>query len=103
MVLSEVLALLLPADAQLRLLCTGDVLEGHDTVSYTHLIGGDDHLAAHLLPLTQQPGARVEAVSYTHLDRQQEAAVSAGSGMVQDAVEALVALGYGSKIGRAHV
>ena len=29
-------------------------------------------------------------------DRQQEAAVSAGSGMVQDAVEALVALGYGS-------
>ena len=29
-------------------------------------------------------------------DRQQEAAVSAGSDMVQDAVEALVALGYGS-------
>ena len=29
-------------------------------------------------------------------DRQQEAAASAGSGMVQDAVEALVALGYGS-------
>lgn len=29
-------------------------------------------------------------------DRQQEAAVSARSGMVQDAVEALVALGYGS-------
>ena len=29
-------------------------------------------------------------------DRQQEAVVSVGSGMVQDAVEALVALGYGS-------
>ncbi len=29
-------------------------------------------------------------------DRQQEAAASAGSGMIQDAVEALVALGYGS-------
>ena len=31
-----------------------------------------------------------------NVDRQQEAAASAGSGMVQDAVEALVALGYGS-------
>ena len=29
-------------------------------------------------------------------DRQQEVAASAGSGMIQDAVEALVALGYGS-------
>ena len=47
-------------------------------------IGGDDHLAAHLLPLTQQPGARVEVLAV--------AAVNAAGVHFQQAVVVLCGL-----------
>ena len=47
-------------------------------------IGGDDHLAAHLLPLTQQPRARVEVLAV--------AAVNAAGAHFQQAVVVLCGL-----------
>ena len=68
-------------------------------------IGGDDHLAAHLLPLTQQPGARVEVLAV--------AAVNAAGVHFQQAVGVLCGIewdilsedkrtGYDYWIGSAH-